>query len=198
MIFSKFIVPIYCDNEFSGTGFIVNGFLVTANHVMNKKVHSYFVFENQEYKINIGKIIVLDEPENSQCSNNALDLFVCETDIKDSNLCFSSGFEDGAIFDYFGYSFDENTHELLKDKESGITLHRMNALSFSDCMELDNTFSCLCDLKPGNSGGPLFHGNKIVGMQNREICRKQVKKECVFIKASYIMDQIRDNNDCNI
>ena len=198
MIFSKFIVPIYCDNEFSGTGFIVNGFLMTANHVMKNKVHSCFVFENKKFRIDVRKLIVLDEPENTQCSENALDLFVCETDIKDSDLCFSSNLEEGALFDFYGYSFDENTHELLKDKESGITLHRMNALSFSDCMKLNNSFSCLCDLKAGNSGGPLFYGNKIVGMLIREICRKQVKKECVFIKAGYIMDKICNINDTSI
>lgn len=191
-------MPIYCDNEFSGTGFIVNGFLITANHVMNKKVHSCFVFENKKFKIDVRKWIVLDEPENTQCSENALDLFVCETDIKDSDLCFSSNLEEGALFDFYGYSFDENTQKLNNDKESGITLCRMNPYSLNDRKKLNNAFSCFCNLKAGNSGGPLFNGNKIVGMLIREICRNQVKKECVFIKASYIMDQIRDNNDFNI
>lgn len=45
MEFSKYIVPIYSDDEFSGTGFIVEGLLITANHVVRNKINSYFIYE---------------------------------------------------------------------------------------------------------------------------------------------------------
>ena len=89
MEFSKYIVPIFLDENYYGTGFIVNGMLITANHVVMNKLHTYFVYEGKRYHVDINKLVVLEPIGKILPSNQALDLFVCKTDIESSNLSLS-------------------------------------------------------------------------------------------------------------
>ena len=194
MEFSKYIVPIYCDDEFSGTGFIVEGLLITANHVVRNKINSYFIYEGNSYRIEISELISLEFQDDFASPNFAYDLFICKTDIKNSDLSLSDDYYKDICCQYCGYSYDEEQGLLIIDKETDIRISRDEALTnhYGRCIPLHNCFSCYIDLKPGNSGGPLFQNSKIIGILLRGDVYHGKCIECKFLKAGYIKQVIED------
>ena len=106
MKFSRYIVPIYIGKDYYGTGFIVNGMLITANHVVKDKLHSYFVFEGRRYHIDISKFIAIETQEDYFPETIVQDLFVCKTEIENSNLVLSSVFDKKQSCEFYGYSLN--------------------------------------------------------------------------------------------
>lgn len=194
MEFSKYIVPIFSDGEFNGNGFIVNGMLITANHVVNNGV-VYFEYEGKHY-INIDDNIIRQEREDE--SNNpsiACDLFICQTEIDGSKLELSPEFKQKDKCDYIGYSLNKNNVcELKRVSVNGILLDF--GLHSVDCrlVPLDNCLTCTMSLKPGDSGGPLFQNNKIIGMLIRNIKNEGSETQSIFIKASYIISALEEKS----
>lgn len=199
MEFSKYIVPIYSDDEFSGTGFIVEGLLITANHVVRNKINSYFVYDGKCYKIEISGLISLEFLDDFACPNYAYDLFVCKTDIENSDLLLSEDYDKDTCCQYYGYSYDEKHKMLIKDRASGIRINRDEALTnhYGRYIPLHNCISCYYELKPGNSGGPLFQDNKIVGILLQGDMYHGKCIECKFLKAGYIKQIIEEKQKSN-
>ena len=191
--FSKYIVPIFSGSEYSGTGFLVNGLLITANHVVSDKLHSSFIYEGENYAIDICNLIVLESPEDIFLSENAYDLFVCKTEITGSNLEFATEIDEKKHFEYYGYSFDDDKAILTKDIHDDMELYRKIAITYPSCTKQLNCMSCRCCLKLGNSGGPIFQNNKIVGMLIRGIEHHEGFCEAVIMKSSYIMKSINES-----
>ena len=195
MEFSNYIVPIYVNDVFRGNGFIVNGLLITANHVVNNKICAFFYDKGIRHKIELGQIVV-DSYEKHLSNNQVQDLFVCKTDIMDSDLILSSEYDKNMSCEFFGYSSDENDSHISKDYVSDIEIFRDVALD-GNYERLVNCFSCKCELKHTNSGGPLFQNGKVIGMLIRCIdhfgeSHKIVFHESVFIKAQSIIKDIQD------
>jgi hypothetical protein len=192
MEFSKYIVPIYSNDKFSGTGFIVGGLLITANHVVKNKINSFFIFEGKHYKIEIRGLISLEFPDDFTSPNYAYDLFICKTDIENSDLFLSEDYNKDICCQYYGYSYDEKRRMIIVDKEPEIKISRDEALTkhYGQYIPLHNCLSCYSDLRPGNSGGPLFQNGNIIGMLLQGDIYHEKCIECKFLKASYVMKAI--------
>jgi len=196
MEFSKFIVPIFKGEEYSGTGFISNGLLITANHVVENKINYYFYFDKSRHEIHLENLIVLEESKDEWLFPNvAHDLFVCETDIHKSELTLSPYFnqEDKCIF--WGYSFDEVRKIVNKNIVEIERVFRSDALTnhYGKLVTQKNCLSCLCNLVPGNSGGVLIQNNQIIGMLIKGFDYNNESQERSFIKSDYIIKAI-DNS----
>jgi hypothetical protein len=185
MEFSKFIVPIYINNDYYGTGFIVNGMLITANHVVKNKLHTYFVFNGERHHVDINRIVAIDPLEKCQSTNEAHDLFVCLTDIEKSDLKLSSNFDKKSTCEFMAYSLNDDNTTISMDYIDDIEVYRNVALD-SNYNQLINCLSCKYELKHTNSGGPLFQQGGIIGMLIRGIDHYGGFHESVFIKSSYI------------
>lgn len=129
-------------------------------------------------------------------NNLVQDLFVCETDIGGSDLILSSEYDKNMSCEFFGYSLDKDDSHISKDYVSDIEIYRDVALD-GNYERLANCFSCKCELKHTNSGGPLFQNGKVIGMIIR--CIDYLDKsdnvayhECVFIKAESIIHDINE------
>lgn len=198
MEFSKYIVPIYVNDVFRGNGFIVNGMLITANHVVNNKICAFFDYKGERHQIDFRKIVV-DLYEKHLSNNQVRDLFVCKTAIEDSDLILSPEYDKNTSCKFWGYSLDEDDFHISKDYVSDIEIYRDVALN-RNYERLANCFSCKCELKHTNSGGPLFQNGKVIGMVIR--CIDYLDKsnnvayhECVFIKAESIIHDINEMID---
>lgn len=189
--FSKYIVPVFINDKYYGTGFVVNDMLITANHVVKNKLRTYFEYEGKRFHVDFNKIVV-DLYENRLLNNQVQDLFVCKIDIEDSNLEISSEFDKNGLCEFFGYSSTKDDCSLSKDYMPNIVIHRNVAIN-SDCEKVNNCFSCKCKLKHTNSGAPLFQNGKVIGMLIWSIEHYGGFYESVFIKMDYIIDEIRRN-----
>lgn len=202
MEFSKYIVPIFIKQDivyrYYGTGFIVNGMLITANHVVKDKIHTYFLYENKIHYIDITQLIVLESTGNTLSSNQEYDLFVCKTDIIDSDLKLSPQYEKNQNCKLCAYVLDkgiENGKEsICEDLYSDIYISRDIAID-SIGRRLYNCFSCDHKFKHTNSGAPLLQKGNVVGMLIKDICHFGKYDEGIFIKASHIKQAIENRND---
>jgi hypothetical protein len=202
MVFSKYIVPIYVKNEgvykYYGTGFIVNGMLITANHVVKEKLNTYFLYEKKIYHVDITKMVVIESIGGLLPSNQEYDLFVCKTDISDSGLKLSQIYNKNQRCELYAYVLDEEQRSekeienISEDIYLDIYINRDFAINSID-RRLDNCFSCDYMFKHTNSGAPLFQNGNIVGMLIKDICHFEKYHEGIFIKASHIIQAIENN-----
>ena len=200
MYFSNYIVPIYSDEEFLGTGFIIKGLLITAFHVIERSTNLWFCFDNKRIVIDSNRYL-LKEGDNDDKENlkniilypeRAQDIFVYETEIEKSDLILSSFYEQTQVCEFFGYSFDDENRFLRRDEISDIKIIRTEALTnhYGQIITLNNCMSCQCSLVSGNSGGPLMQNGKVIGMLIRGVDYRNGYHECTFIKACYILQKI--------
>ena len=71
MIVTKYIVPLYYNDEFNGTGFIVGNILITAAHVVISKENvCSFLYNGKKIRIGPDNNVVFDYPNDkrSECS----------------------------------------------------------------------------------------------------------------------------------
>lgn len=190
MEFSKYIVPIISGKEYYGTGFLYKDYLITANHVVNNKISSFFRLEGDWYKIRTDSFIVLPS-EEKHSPNEAQDLFVCKTDFSHSDLQLSCDVCKEQEFEYQGYFFDDSSNDFVEVVAPRFKLYHEIAYN-KDGDKMENCFSCKGELKPSNSGGPLFQNNKITGMLIRTIKHQGGVVESIFIKADYILNEIEE------
>lgn len=192
MKYLRNIVPIYMKEDFSGTGFFYKSLLITANHVVADKLHSYFLFEGNLYNIDINECILLDTPGNIQSTSEKHDLFVCKTSLKCEGLNLISEYDKTQTCEYFGYSFNEDSKKLVVDSVKNI--HITHDFSYNDfrTTKFKNCLTCQCVLRPGNSGGPIFQNDNVIGML---VSGYNEVAKCTFIKASYILKLINLTNN---
>lgn len=198
MDFSNYIVPIFVDGDYTGTGFIVNKLLIMPYHIIKDSPCFCFMFEGNSYEMKSELYLVkqggmIDELKYTKI---ACDLLVYKTDIDNSNLSFSLEYDLKQDCEYLGYNMDTDNNTLVKEKYLLGNIFRQNALTshYSQFIELSNCMTCKYELAPGNSGGPIFQKNKIIGMLIRGLKYKKGINECVFVKSSHIIQAIKEKS----
>lgn len=194
-------MPIYIkkDNvyKYYGTGSIVNSMLITANHVVKDKVNAYFLYENKFHYVDITKLVVIESDGDILPSNHEYDLFICNTDIKDSDLKLSSMYDKSQNCELCAYVLDESqgldnkTERIREDYYSDIYISR-DISTDSIGRRLYNCFSCDYKFKHTNSGSPLLQNGNIVGLLIKELCHFGKYNEGIFIKARHIIQAIEN------
>lgn len=195
MEISKYIVPIFSDGKFNGNGFILNnGILVTAFHVV-KEGELFFKYNEVKYSIDICDYIIKPEDKDKLViDDKSCDLFVCLTRIEGSDISLSPEFEMKEKCEYLGHDqIEENDPvTVIHASASGLLLN-IGFVKTEDlrAKELVNCITCTMELKPGNSGGPLFQNKKVIGMLIKDSKNESDPNRSLFIKSSYIIDALR-------
>lgn len=202
MEFSKYIVPIYADNDYRGNGFIVNSFLVFPYHLIKVNPNSWEVFPSFDFQYE-GNKYSMETAANIVCQGNqidvflhpnlARDLFVFQTVILGSDLTLSSEYVVNDECEYCGY-YKKNDTLITERIPMGI-VYQQRAVSnvYGRPVELENCMTCKCTLKPGNSGGLVYQGDNIIGMFIKDQCFPSSASQSIFIKTSYILQTIENN-----
>jgi len=201
MEFSKYIVPIYIGDEYRGNGFIVNSYLVLPYHLIKIEPNNWVVYESFNYRYDgitykeklVNSIVKQgDKKDSSDNPNLARDLLVFRTNIMNSDLVISS--EYGIYKNCIYYGYNEEDKSLTTVIKAMGKIHQQKAVLKVDKMpvEKENCMTCICKLKPGNSGGIVCQGDKITGMFIKDQSFVSGAFQAVFIKASYIIQEIKD------
>jgi hypothetical protein len=201
MEFSKYIVPIYAGNEYRGNGFIVNGFLVMPYHLIkigpnSQEVYDsfYYHYQGKAYREHLVNSIV-NQGDKKDISNNpnlARDLLVFRTNIINSNLVISSEYNIYEDCIYYGYNEEDKSLTTIIKAMGEIHQQKVVSKVNERPVEIGNCMTCICKLRPGNSGGIVCQGDKIIGMFIKDQSFESGAFQSVFIKASYIMQVIED------
>lgn len=206
MKISDYIVPIFKkEKEFSGTGFISGNILITAAHVVNSSIdYCEFCFKNEFFSITCENLLWYEyiEKGHIQGENNQYsDLVMYKLTNIDSPLTLAIPDLTSPCF-YQGFSFNEknkiiqlDTYDIVLDNKICYYFNiRGKCTPIRNCFQSSKTKDEICTA--GNSGGPLFQGNEIVGMlvgTQEDYIRKTFVYR--FIKSEYILKKINEVND---
>lgn len=172
------IVKIYSkiDNTVFGSGFIVGVNLFTAAHVFlyeGKITYDdyYFVFENIKFEFINAKIIFIeyisiDEYTGKEDFFNDLAIFdisnyklsvnkfeFSHTPIKYNEVVITNGFSNS------GDTYDKFESKVTFSEYAGMGVGTNGGMGcFKNCFKIDKFVA------PGNSGGPVFYKDLVVGM----------------------------------
>lgn len=185
------VCPVFADHgEMCGVGVIVNGYFVTAAHVLGESGSlrstcidgKKFILDREDAEI----FVYTDEGTESICDEHSLDL---------------------AAFDLSGKT-ELRGLDFRKDIDStegltGITIRTKSARSSTIFSYVEEHYLLACDVKvdevsgnflcthtdpmlrKGDSGSPLVQGDKVVGI----LCAGREDTDfCVFLKSAVIMD----------
>lgn len=194
MDISKYIVPIFSNGKFNGNGFILNnGMLVTAYHVV-KEGDLCFKYNEVEYNIDICDYIIKPKDKDKLVIDKiSCDLFVCLTRIEGSDISLSPRFDMKVKCEYWGYNQIEETDPVTDIHVSANrVLLDIGLVKTEDyrAKELVNCIMCTMELSPGNSGGPLFQNNKVIGMLIKDSQNEGGPNRSLFIKSGYIIEAL--------
>lgn len=191
MIVMDYIVPIYSEGEFNGTGFIVGNKLITAAHVVISKENvCHFLYRGNNLCLGPDNIILYEYPKE-KCmqgqDNIYLDLAIYNLENKESPLefrkpqmsypCFLQGYSASLHIDTYTNIYLGNRDLYYQSQEE-------------KHIQVNNTYivingQCIS----GNSGSPLFQGEYIVGMLvgNQQYQRFSLDR---YIQSDYIQEKL--------
>ena len=198
MNISDYIVPIFSEGVFNGTGFIIGSTLITAAHVIESKENvCYFLYGKEEISIGSDNNIVFEYPvkESMQGKDNRYwDLAIYKLSninspikLQSPNLskpCTYHGYSDVKQIDiYTNIMLDNNAYYYPCE-------YNRKPVRIYNCY-----FSTVGKSKVGNSGGPLFQGDSVIGMLSGDqiLCHLSWDR---IIKAEYINSCL--SKHCNI
>ena len=188
----NYIVPIFCEDCLNGTGFIVGNTLITAAHVVISKSNDCsFVYEGEYYCFGPDNNLFYEYPEEkSKQGQNSIyrDLAIYKLDDIDSALelhaldidtpCVYQGYSDSAT------QMDIYDNIKLDGKDWYYPLGEKKPIC------INNTFISIGGkCKGGNSGGPLFQGNYVVGMLvgNQQYQSFSLDR---YIRSDYLIEKL--------
>lgn len=200
------IVPIYCNGEFSGTGFIYKSYLITAAHVVVKSYDEQIEYEKIEYSYR-GRLYLINQEEKVCCDwykgeRDEYGHFLTNLEIEDiaiyviENECNYFTLDDSDINDNCEarlYGFRYFSKDNISLKNGAIKMYN-SYYSSADHIDwiLDYCFFCdKMDVKfeiiEGFSGGPIINEDKIMGM-----LFEKIPSETSFrlLKTSRIIEKI--------
>lgn len=193
MDINNYIIPIYKGKEFVGTGFIAGRTLITAAHVVETPTLRYSCLWNgKSISLSCANILWHEYPEADYMQgqgNKYSDLAIYKIDGIESPLELSVP-DLGISCNYWGFSFDEDKKCLQEDSYRNLILNDNakyyprnggRAIPIKNCY-LSDIGRC----KEGNSGGPLFQGEKVVAMLSGNQDYGDFSKDR-YIKSEYIM-----------
>lgn len=195
MIIANYIVPIYSEDKFNGTGFIVENLLITAAHVVISEGNvCNFLYKGEMVSISSNNNIIFDYPKEGckQGQNNLyLDLAIyrlkdifsplklCAPKIKET--CIYQGFTDSTLkLDvYTDIALNENAYFYPPEYDA-------KPIRINNCYN-----SVIGKCTHGNSGGPLFQGDYIIGMLSGGQQWHNLSWDRI-IKAEHILKRIQE------
>ena len=196
MNYFKYIVPIFTSKEskdepspddYCGTGFIVGNYLITAGHVVYGFKYVWYKFDGRFYllpKFEVCELGRYEENRYNRIDKDMIikeDLAIVEIGDCDSPLKFGIQDEDMSCV-YHGYSFKDGA---IKEDHINIDLN-IKRDKFINCK-----YSKYLDFVSGNSGGPIFNGDCIVGMLVSNVDTKEGERYgCCCIVPWYIQCKI--------
>lgn len=196
----NYIVPIYKEKEFCGTGFIVGSILITAGHVVKSPTCNYScIWEGNTITLSCANIIYYEYEGGYEQGrdNHYWDLAIYKVEGVESLLELSEC-DFNLSSSYQGFSFNENDCSLQVDIYNDIFVNdnaRYYPKDGGKSIPIENCF--LSDVgicKDGNSGGPLFQKGKVIGMLSGNQDYGDFSKDR-FIKAEYIMSVLGSIDD---
>ena len=180
MELKQYIFPIYCGGTIIGQGFLADGCLITAAHVVKDFPDCFTLLNGKRFEF-----------------SKAEPLFIGEGDIyRDPSM------QDVAIYQY--NEADSSLHLSVITPQRGDTLENycmhevmdFNKLNPSfelkmepatvDGDEEGNYFFCNCHRFGGSSGSPLLKGNNVVGIMHGG----DDKGLCAFLKVDILLDKL--------
>lgn len=192
------IVPIYCDDDFTGTGFIYKSYLITAAHVVKDYEDIYYIYNGNRYSLNIHNRIYFELRGNERneygiisFDPDAEDLAIynIETPCHDITI-FGEEVQDGTDAMVYGFHYDSEYNISLRGGMVRIYNERdLGIISFWSqnycmyCKKLEGTLNII----KGYSGGPLLVGNIVVGML---IENMKIEGYYHIMKAKHILETI--------
>jgi hypothetical protein len=194
-----YIVPIFYKSEFNGSGFIVGTVLVTAAHVVISEKSSFSIlYRGQKIPIGPEKNIIFEYPKEKDkqgLNNRYWDLAVYKMDnivsplvLQEPNFseeCLYQGYSDSTLqVDSYSIVLNNNAYYYPPEYDA-------KPIPINNCC-----FSQIGKCKPGNSGGPLFQGNSVVGMLSGEQQLHNLSWDRI-IKADYILHKILKHDSNN-
>ncbi len=192
------IVPIYCNGEFNGTGFIYNSYLITAAHVVDKMDAVSYVYHGESFVLYEDNKVYCElfgneQDEFGMVRFNTLteDLAIYKVETECHEITISDEIiEDGTASVLYGFHFISENNIALKHGSVEIynSIDSVNPSQQDYCMyckitELDESFNII----KGYSGGPLLVGNKVVGMLFQGMA---IKGYYHIMKAKHILDKV--------
>jgi len=200
MKISNYIVPIYYKDEFNGTGFIVHDLLVTAAHVVISKESVFtFLYRGEKIKIGQEKNIIYEYPKGNVMQGHdnrywdlavyRLDNIVSPVELREPDLsekCLYRGYSDSTLqLDSYGdIILNNNAYYYPSEYDA-------KPIPINNCY-ISLTGTC----KPGNSGGPLFQGDRVIGMLSGGQMWHNLSWDRI-IKAEYILNKIQEHDSNN-
>lgn len=194
------IVPIYCNGEFNGTGFIYNSFLITAAHVVDKMEEVKYVYHGEFFVLNEDDKVYFKQYGNCQDEfgwvrfntlSEDLAIYKIETECREITLS-DEMIEDGTKSVLYGFHFFAENNIPLKKRNvemyhgcifDNVILRPQDYCMYCKIAEQDGSLNII----RGYSGGPLLLGNKVVGMLIEEMT---IEGYYHIMKAQYILDKI--------
>ena len=194
MSITDYIVPIFEDNEYNGTGFIVHNYLITAAHVVKKNGCSYaFLYQGNVMGIDSKKIFLYEYPMDKSLqglNNRYLDLVVYKFNNIFSPLVFRTP-DLKAHCIYQGYSYSNSILHFNSYDNIFVKDHDWYTPDGGETIRINNTYlSTIGKCESGNSGGPLIQGDMVVGMLvgNEQYSSLSMDR---YIKSEYILAQMK-------
>ena len=197
---TDYIVPIFHRGVFNGTGFIVGNMLITAAHVVvSEESLCYFLFGGEKITIGPDNNMIFEYPKGKEKQgkdNKYWDLAIFQLDNNYSplELCIPNMTESCTYFGFTDSTLKVNTYtDVILENHAYYYPPEYEAKP----VHIDNCYiSVIGKCTHGNSGGPLFQGNGIVGMLSGG--QQWHKFSCDrFIKAEYILNKIKDYDITN-
>ena len=196
MSYLEYVVPIYCEKDFKGTGFIIGNTLITAAHVTIKKDNEcHFLYRSKEIIIGPDNNILFEYPNDKikQGQDNLYwDLAIYWLDNINSPIKLREpNWADFCI--YRGYSDSTSQMDICRD----IKLDNNAYYYPPDDAKPIRINNCYISEKGkcthGNSGGPLFQGDSVIGMLSGGQKWYSLSWDRI-IKAEHILKKIQEHD----
>lgn len=195
MDFSNYIVPIYVDGDYNGTGFIICNTLITAAHVAIKKDNEcHFLYRGKEMIVGPENNILFEYPndEIKQGQDNLYwDLAIYRLDNINSPIkLIEPILADYCI--YHGYSDSTSRMDTYRDIKLDNNAYYYPPKYDAKPIRINNCYiSEKGRCSHGNSGGPLFQGDCVIGMLSGGQKWHNLSWDRI-IKAEHILKKIHE------